>query len=123
MDTHLGHFVPICEQCAAIAGYITTDSSLAKRFGFISTQFSGYLWLYGKTIFVNTISVSINQQNNEQELYYNLFNEISKQGYKLRLIHETVIMEKAAAQIGYKKGIGIDPYLNIPYRYLEIIQP
>lgn len=119
-DPRRGNFQPICSQCATKAGYISANSPLACKLGFISTRYSGNLWLQGKSIFINMLNVPLELKENEEDMYYKLFRQILKNGYHIRLMNISLPMEKAASQIGYTEHTATDPFLKIPYRYIKL---
>lgn len=119
-NPRIGNFQPICHQCATEAGYIKVNSPLACKLGFISTHFSGNLWLQEKTIFINMLNVPFELKEYEEEMYYKFLRQILMNDYHIRLMNASLAMEKAADKIGYTKHTGIDTYFKIPYSYYQL---
>lgn len=60
-------------------GYIKPDSIFAKELGFISENFTGYLWKDDKNIWISLIE----SKNEGRKNLSKLFNKIEELGYKI----------------------------------------
>jgi len=89
-------------------GMIELDTNFAKKFGFTSDRYDGYLWKTGNTIIISMIMA----RKQGVGFFRNLFDKIIENGYDVKVPTPLPLMTLILEHYKFKKGYEWDDFMK-----------